>query len=58
MISKIFDVIAILCVVLLFVFVMALDSPSVIPMYICLVCTIYLLIYARVKGVDVDELDG
>jgi len=53
----IWDVLAIICAIVMFIFVMALDSPTVIPLVVCLVCAIYLTIYARAKGVDVDELD-
>lgn len=54
---KIWDVLAIICAILMFLFIMALDSPTVMPLVISLICAIYLIIYTRAKGVDVDELD-
>jgi len=47
--KKLFDVLAVISAILLFTFMMALDSPSNIPIITCLITSLYLAIY--VKGV-------
>lgn len=57
MLGRIWNVLAVICAIVMFIFIMALDSPTVMPLLISLICAIYLIIYTRAKGVDVDELD-
>lgn len=59
MIRKLFDVMAVICGILFFVFAMALDSPSNYPIYVCFVSSAYLFIYVLVemRGDKDDELD-
>lgn len=51
---KAFKIIAIICgIILLFCF-MALDSDTLIPVYVSLPCLIYICIYAAFRGCEID----
>ena len=47
--KKIFDLIAVICAILFFIFAMALDSPSYLPIKICAVTAAYLFGYVTFK---------
>lgn len=58
MIKKLFDGLAIICGILVFIFAMAVDSASYVPIKICAVCTTYLVIYVFLKYRNAEYIDS
>lgn len=55
---KIFKFIAIVCGIVALLCITTLDSPTLIPMCVCIACLSYLAIYATVKGCEIDGMDN